>query len=406
MRRSPSCLALLLTLALALAAPARGQSWDFGQRNTDLEPAFANQTRAPRLESGVALRVETLAEGLDHPWGIALLPEGGYLVSERGGTLRHIGADGAASAPILGVPQVLARGQGGLLDVALATDFASSRFVYLTYAKPMGEGLSATAAARGRLSADLRQLTDLRDIFVQTPPSPTAAHYGSRIFPAGPHVWITTGEHASPRERVLAQDLATSYGKVIRLMADGSVPPDNPFVGQPGAAPEVWSFGHRNIQGAARRPGHSQLWTLEHGPQGGDELNLIERGANYGWPLVSYGQDYSGAPIGSGSARAPGLTEPRYFWDPVIAPGGFVFYRGALFPDWQGDIIAASLTPGGIVRLRLSGDTVVGEERFLYGQMRIRDIEIAADGAILALEDAAEGRLLRLTPAPQGQTRP
>jgi glucose/arabinose dehydrogenase len=404
MRRSPRCLALLV--ALALAAPARAQTWDLGQRNTDLEPAFANQTRAPRLESGVALQLETLAEGLDHPWGIAVLPEGGYLVAERGGTLRHIGADGAASVPILGVPQVLARGQGGLLDVALATDFASSRFVYLTYAKPMGEGLSATAAARGRLSADLRQLTDLRDIFVQTPPSPTAAHYGSRIFPAGPHVWITTGEHASPRERVLAQDLATSYGKVIRLMADGSVPPDNPFVGQPGAAPEVWSFGHRNIQGAARRPGHSQLWTLEHGPQGGDELNLIERGANYGWPLVSYGQDYSGAPIGSGVARAPGLTEPRYFWDPVIAPGGFVFYRGALFPDWQGDIIAASLTPGGIVRLRLSGDTVVGEERFLYGQMRIRDIEIAADGAILALEDAAEGRLLRLTPAPQGQTRP
>jgi glucose/arabinose dehydrogenase len=389
-----------LKLALALAAPAAAQPWDFGRRNTDLEPAFANQTRAQRLNSGVALRVETLANGLGHPWGIAVLPEGGYLVTERRGTLRHIAEDGTVSAPISGVPQVLARGQGGLLDVALAPDFATSRLVYLTYAKPMGGGLSATAAARGRLSVDLQSLTDLRDIFVQTPPSPTTAHYGSRIIPDGAHVWITTGEHSSTRERVFAQDLDKSYGKVIRLRADGSPPRDNPFAGQPGAAPEVWSLGHRNPQGAALRPGTGQLWTLEHGPRGGDELNLIARGANYGWPLVSYGENYIGTPVGSGEARAEGFTEPRYFWDPVVAPGGFVFYQGAMFPDWQGDILAASLTPGGIVRLTLSGGGVTGEERFLYGTQRIRDIEIAPDGAILALVDAANGSVVRITPAP------
>jgi len=397
--RKPLLLSLLAAAGLVFASPALAQEWDYGSRNTDLAPAFETQTRAPKMESGIRLRVETLAHGLDHPWGIAALPDGGYLVSERTGALRHIGATGAVGAPIAGVPQVLARGQGGLLDVALAPDFASSRLVYLTYAKPLGGGFSATAAARGRLSADLQRLDDVTDIFVQTPPSRTEAHYGSRIVPAGPHVWITTGEHSSPRERGFAQDLATGYGKVIRLMADGSVPPDNPFVGQPGVAPEVWSFGHRNIQGAARRPGQGQLWTLEHGPKGGDELNLIERGANYGWPLVSYGENYSGTAIGEGASRAPGITEPRYFWDPVIAPGGFVFYRGAMFAGWQGDIIAASLTPGGVVRLRLNGDTVVGEERFLHGQMRIRDIEIAPDGAILALVDAADGALLRLTPA-------
>ncbi|WP_372840438.1 PQQ-dependent sugar dehydrogenase [Phaeovulum sp.] len=391
--------AALAMAALALAAPAWSDTWDYGRRNTDLAPAFDGQTRAPKLDSGIGVQVETLARGLDHPWGIAVLPEGGYLVTERAGTLRHITASGAVGAPISGVPDVVARGQGGLLDIALAPDFASSRRVYLTYAKPMGPGLSATAAAWARLSPDLQSLTDLSDIFVQTPPSRTEAHYGARIIATGTHVFITTGEHSSASERVLAQSLEASYGKVIRLLADGGLPADNPFSGGQGAAPQVWSLGHRNPQGAAIRPGTDDLWTLEHGPKGGDELNLIMRGANYGWPLVSYGENYSGTAIGAGAARGPGLTEPRYFWDPVIAPGGFAFYRGALFAGWQGDIIAASLNPGGIVRLKLEGDRVVGEERFLYGQMRIRDIEIAPDGAILALVDATDGRLLRLTPA-------
>ena len=381
-------------------ASVRAQAWDFGTRNTDLAPAFANQTRAPKLQSGIGLRVETLARGLEHPWGIAVLPEGGYLVTERSGTLRHIDKSGDVSAPIAGVPQVYARGQGGLLDVALAPDFATSGWLYLTYAKPLGGGFSATAAARARLSPDRRRLTGVSDIFVQSPPSPSPAHYGARIVASGAYVFITSGEHASDAEREFAQHLDKSYGKVIRLAPDGGTPSDNPFAGGPGAAPQVWSLGHRNVQGAALHPRTGQLWTLEHGPRGGDELNQITPGANYGWPLVSYGENYSGTAIGTGAARAPGLTEPRYFWDPVIAPGGFAFYDGAMFAGWQGDIIAASLTPGGIVRLKLEGDRVVGEERFLHGEMRIRDIEIAPDGAILALVDAADGKLLRLTPEP------
>jgi aldose sugar dehydrogenase len=345
-----------------------------------------------------ALQVETLAEGLEHPWGIAVLPGGGYLVTERGGRLNHV-TDGGEVRPIAGAPEVFAEEQGGLLDVALAEDFATSRVIYLTYAKPMGGGLSATAAARAVLSADMASLSDLTEIFVQDPPSPTPMHYGSRIIADGGHLWVTTGEHSSEAERGNAQDPTKTYGKVIRLMADGSVPADNPFAGQGGAAAQVWTLGHRNIQGAALRPGTDELWTLEHGPMGGDELNLITKGANYGWPEVSYGVNYSGAPVGTGAAHGEGFTEPRYFWDPVIAPGGFLFYDGAMFSAWQGDILAASLNPGGLVRLTLDGDRVTGEERFLYGENRIRDVAVAEDGAILLAVDDLNGRILRLTRA-------
>ncbi|WP_413852507.1 PQQ-dependent sugar dehydrogenase [Albidovulum sp.] len=389
----------LLPAAIALvAAPAFAGTWDEGERNAPgLAPAFEGQTRAPQVQTGMDLAVETLAGGLDHPWGIAVLPEGGYLVTERSGRLNHVGETGEVRE-IAGVPEVHAEKQGGLLDVALAEDFATSRTIYLTYAKPMGEGLSATAAARATLAEDMTTLTDLTEIFVQNPSSPSPMHYGSRIVPDGDQLWITTGEHSAAPARENAQDVTKTWGKVVRLMADGSVPADNPFAGQGGAADQVWTLGHRNIQGAALAP-DGALWTLEHGPMGGDELNRIERGANYGWPEVSYGLNYDGTPVGTGEAHGEGFAEPVYFWDPVIAPGGFLFYEGAMFPDWQGDILAASLTPGGLVRLELEGGRVAGEERFLYGERRIRDVAVDREGAVLLLVDDAEGAILRLTPA-------
>ncbi len=385
-----------LTFA-ALALPAGAGPWEEGERNApDLLPAFDGQTRAPQVDSEMELSVETLAEGLSHPWAIAVLPEGGYLVTERSGQLNHVSTAGEVRE-IAGAPEVLAESQGGLLDVALAEDFATSRRIYLTYAKPMGEGLSATAAARATLAEDMTALTDLTDIFVQEPSSPSPMHYGSRIVPDGDQLWITTGEHSAAPARENAQDVTKTWGKVVRLMADGSVPADNPFAGEGGAADQVWTLGHRNIQGAALSP-DGALWTLEHGPMGGDELNRIERGANYGWPEVSYGLNYDGTPVGTGEAQGEGFTEPVYFWDPVIAPGGFLFYEGEMFADWQGDVLAASLTPGGLVRLTLEGDRVTGEERFLHAEARIRDVAVDRDGAILLLTDEDAGRLLRLTP--------
>ena len=362
------------------------------------EPAFAGQTRAPAAASGVTLAVETVADGLEHPWGVALMPDGGYLVTERPGRMRVVAADGSASEPIAGVPEVLAEGQGGLLDVALGPDFASDRMVYWTYAKPMGGGASATAAARGRLSEDGASLAEVEDIFVQEPPSSTTNHYGARlVFDGAGHVFVTTGEHFSERERQLAQSLSATYGKVVRVNVDGSVPEDNPFVGREGAIPSIWSYGHRNIQAAAL-DAEGQLWIVEHGPQGGDELNRIEPGANYGWPVISYGENYNGTPVGEGVTAQEGMEQPVYYWDPVIAPSGMAFYDGEMFADWQGDALVGSLQPGALVRLELEGGRVVGEERLLDGQGRIRDVAVAPDGALLVLTDADDGALLRLTP--------
>ncbi len=262
----------------------------------------------------------------------------------------------------------------------------------------MGGGRTATAAARATLSEDMTELSGLRDIFVQDPPADNAMHFGSRIVIDDDHAYVTTGEHFTQTYRTYAQDLDKTYGKVVRVGLDGSVPEDNPFAGEENAKGEIWTLGHRNVQGAALRPETGELWTLEHGPAGGDELNRIEPGANYGWPLVSYGRQYAGPLIGTGKSRAEGFVEPRYYWDPVIAPGGFAFYDGQMFPDWQGDILAGSLNPGGLVRLELKGDTVTGEERLFGEYGRIRDVEIDQDGAVLMLTDAPDGSILRATP--------
>ncbi len=383
-------------IALTVAAPAMAQV-DQGPPNVPGNtPAFENQTRAPEIENAGTLRTETVAGGLVHPWGVEPLPGGGYLVTERVGRLQHIAADGTLTE-VEGVPEVVAQRQGGLLDVALAPEFETSREIYLTYSKPQGSGEAATAVASARLSDDAAALEDLTDIFVQTPPSPTAMHFGSRVVPDGDALYVTLGEHSSEAERVLAQDLSASYGKVVRITPEGGAADGNPFVDQTDALPEIWTYGHRNPQGAALGP-EGRLWVLEHGPAGGDELNLVEPGANYGWPEVSYGQKYSGSPVGTGETSAEGVTEPVYYWDPVIAPGGFTFYEGDMFEGWDGDVVASSLTPGGIVRLSLEGDRVTGEARYLSELGRVRDIDIDADGALLVLTDDPDGALIRVLP--------
>lgn len=395
--------ASLLSLPIVLTSHVAAQAQDFerGARNTDFSPAFERQFRAPLVDSDVALERTVLTDEVARPWGIAVLPDdAGYLVTERTGALRHLTLDGALSDPVAGVPEVWARGQGGLLDVAIGPAFATDRRIYLTYAKPMGDGMSATAAARGVLSEDLRALSEVEDIFVQSPPSPTSKHYGSRIvFDDRGHAFITTGEHSSLEERDYAQDLGKTYGKVIRLRLDGSVPDDNPFVGDPDAAPEIWSYGHRNIQGAAI-DASGKLWTIEHGPKGGDELNAPEAGENYGWPVVSYGRRYAGPLIGIGEASAEGMTQPVYFWDPVIAPGGMAVHSGEAFSKWNGDLLASGLVSGSVVRLAIGEDGLVeAEERLLTGIGRVRDVEVLEDGTFLVLIDADRGEVIHVKPA-------
>ncbi|HWP37714.1 MAG TPA: PQQ-dependent sugar dehydrogenase [Gemmatimonadales bacterium] len=339
-------------------------------------------------------RVITVASGLEHPWGLAFLPDGRMLVTERPGRLRIVGTGGALSDPLPGVPPVAARGQGGLLDVALAPDFALSAMMYLSYSEPGEGGTAGTTVARAQFSE--RGLNGVQVIFRQEPKVSGGAHFGSRlVFTPDGHLFITTGERG---QRDMSQDLSRHQGKLIRLRPDGTVPPDNPFVGRAGARPEIWSYGHRNMQGAALHPVTGALWTVEHGAQGGDELNIPQPGRNYGWPVITYGRDYSGAPIGVGTARE-GMEQPVYHWDPSIAPSGLMFYTGDRFPRWRGNLFVGALNFQLLARLELDGDRVVAEERLLYGfRQRIRDVRQGPDGYIYLLTDEDDGRVVRLEP--------
>ncbi|MFT7106085.1 MAG: glucose/arabinose dehydrogenase [Yoonia sp.] len=378
---------ILALMMLPMAATAQVAQ---GPVNADFAPSFEQQTRAPALPS-TSVAVSVFVEGLDRPWGIAPLGQGQFLVTELSGSLRILNADGRLSRPLSGLPDVAVEGQGGLLDVAVSPDFAADRTIFWTYAKAIRRGF-VTAAARATLTADGR-VTDVANIFVQDNPSRSGRHFGSRIIPMPDGtVWITTGDRGAGDGGTLVQDFKTTHGKVIRVNADGSAPADNPFVGLAGND-LVWSLGHRNMQGAAI--GLGGLWTIEHGPQGGDELNRPRAGQNYGWPVVSYGVNYGGDDIGKGAASGSDFEEPVYYWDPVIAPGGMMFYDGP-FADWQGDLLIASLNPGGLVRLKLSDGRVVGEERMLTDVGRIRDVEVLDDGAVLVLLDA--GDILRVDP--------
>jgi aldose sugar dehydrogenase len=341
------------------------------------------------------VRLATVAEKLEHPWGLAFLPDGRMLVTERAGRVRLVERDGRLSAPLSGVPQVYARGQGGLLDVALDPHFGENRLVYLSFAEP-GEGGAGTAVARGRLGEG--GLDGVSVIFRQVPKVGGANHWGSRlVFARDGTLFVTLGDRFSYRER--AQDLSTHLGKIVRINADGSVPKDNPFLGRADALPEIWSLGHRNVQSAAFHPATSTLWEIEHGARGGDEINIPEAGKNYGWPVITYGVDYSGAKIGEGTAK-PGMEQPIYYWDPSIAPSGMAFYTGDKFPAWRGNLFVGALKAQCLVRLELDGTRVVKEERLLTGLgERIRDVRQGPDGLLYLLTDASAGRLLRVEPA-------
>jgi glucose/arabinose dehydrogenase len=360
-------------------------------------PAAAAPGQSLHSELG-PLSVTPVVEGLDHPWALAFLPDRqGFLVTERPGNLRLVGVDGKLSAPLGGVPQVWAKGQGGLLDVVLSPDFKQDRMVYLSYAEGGGEGGTAgTAVGRGRLSEDLTTLKDFQVIFRQAPKLSTGQHFGSRlVFDRDGYLFIVLGEN---NDRPTAQDLDKLQGKVVRLYPDGRVPDDNPFVGQPGVRPEIWSYGHRNPQGAALNPWSGTLWDNEHGPRGGDEVNLIERGKNYGWPLATHGINYSGGPIPEAQGKtAMGTVAPRHVWEKSPGVSGMAFYDSDRFKPWQHSLFIGALVSQELIRLQFDGDKVSHEERLL-GELkaRIRDVRQGPDGYLYVLTDEDKGTLYKV----------
>jgi glucose/arabinose dehydrogenase len=338
--------------------------------------------------------VTKVAGGLENPWALAFLPDGRILVTERPGRLRIV-EDGRVSRPVAGLPEVYARGQGGLLDVAPARDFAETGVLFLSYAEPAQGGRARTAVARARLAGD--RLEDLAVLFRQTPALEGGRHFGSRIVEAPDGtLFITLGDRG---HREMAQDPANTVGKLVRIAPDGDAPADNPFVGRAGHAPEIFSIGHRNTQGATL-DAEGRLWVVAHGARGGDEINRPEAGRNYGWPVISYGRHYSGAPIGEGTEK-PGMEQPLHVWDPSIAPSGLTVMEGPLFPDWRGDLFVGALRGAMIVRLEMADGAPTGaEERlFEYEFGRIRDVEAGPDGALWFVTDERDGALYRATPA-------
>lgn len=394
-RRSP----LLLQIVALCIAAALGAC----QRNAPEPPAaepraVANARPQAYASQDTALTVTEVVTGLQHPWGLAFLPGGDMLVTERPGRLRRIGRDGTVSAPLGGVPRVFAEGQAGLLDVALSPRFATDGLVYLAYAEPSLRGnVCGTAVARGRLQGGALQ--DVEVIYRQEPKLSAGTHVGARlVFDRAGHLFVTTGDNRTAPEA--AQQLDKLQGKLVRIAPDGAIPDGNPFAGRDDARPETWSYGHRNMQGAALHPGTGRIWTSEHGPMGGDELNIPQAGANYGWPVVTDGVDYSGQPVpGSVGKRAPGMQPPHHAWAKSPGLSGMLFYSGKAFPAWRGNLFLGALAAGELIRLELDGDRVVHEERLLGARgERIRDVREGPDGAIWLLVDADNGKLLRLAP--------
>lgn len=359
--------------------------------------ALAQDTQRLRTDKAEVI-VETLARNLQNPWSLAFLPDQRMLVTERPGRLRIVTPDGALSEPIRGLPPVSAQGQGGLLDVALDPDFSRNRAIYLSFAEDRGDGQNGTSVARGRLSQDETTLEDIQVIFRQEPSYKGTQHFGSRlVFDRDGNLFVTLGERNDLRDQ--AQNLGNHLGKIVRIKPTGGAASDNPFLNREDARPEIWSYGHRNVQAAALHPATGELWTAEHGARGGDEINIPRKGKNYGWPVISYGVHYSGRKIGEGT-RKPGMEQPVYYWDPSIAPSGMTFYTGDKFPAWRGSVLVGALAGKLVSRLDIDGDRVTGEERMLQGLgERIRDVRQGPDGLIYLLTDSPQGRILRMKPA-------
>jgi aldose sugar dehydrogenase len=404
-----------IAIALSICTTASAQTASSPQRGVDprppnapnQQPAFAGQTRAPERKSGVAFDVVTVAAGLQNPWGMAFLPDQRILVTERAGRLRIVGLDGTLSPAVTGLPATDPRGQGGLQDVALDPAYATSKLIYWSYAEPRDDGTNNTAVARGRLvdGAEPR-VEDVQVIFHQVPSLKSTMHYGSRlVFGRDGTLFITLGERSITEGRMQAQRLDGLLGKIVRINPDGTIPKDNPFVGKEGARPEIWSIGHRNIQAATLNPATGELWEVEMGTKGGDEINIARKGKDYGWPTIAYGTEYQGGPITGGITAKEGMEQPVYYWDPVIAPSGMVFYTGNLFPAWKGNLFIGGLGSTNLVRLTVKEDRIVDEERLLTDltpkRERIRDVRQGPEGALYLLTDDAAGRMLKLVPKGQ-----
>lgn len=376
----------MLYRALAVIGLSVAGSWTLAQAEENFQHPSERGT----------LQVDYLVNDLQHPWGMAFLPDGQLLITERPGQLRLVTSDFSSTSTVSGTPTVFSRGQGGLLDVAVSPNFVEDRWVYLAFAEAGDDELAGTAVGRGKLSADNTQLDDFQVIFRQMPKLSTGNHFGSRlVFDGQGHLFITLGENY---QRMAAQDLGKLQGKVVRLNADGSVPDDNPFMGKPGARAEVWSYGHRNAQGAALNPWTNTLWVHEHGPRGGDEINIPQAGKNYGWPLATHGVDYTLLPIKEAKGKtAPGTEPPHFVWDKSPAISGMAFYNAERFADWQHNLFIGALADQSLIRLELKGNEVVHEERLLSGKLgRIRDVRQGPDGYLYLLTDQAAGSLVRV----------
>ena len=384
------------------AAPSRAPVQTGPANASGQAPAFPGQTRAPEVKANVAYEVSDYVTGLAKPWGIAFLPNGALLISEKAGSLR-VFEGGKLSEPVAGTPAVDTNGQGGLLGLAVDPNYARNGFVYMAFSERQADGKNNTAVARGRLVSSTGQpprLEAVQVIWRQVPSIASRGHFGSRlVFARDGTLYVTTGDRMINESRPNAQRLDTAIGKIVRINADGSVPKDNPYAGRANARPDVYALGIRNSQAAALNPSTGELWEIEHGTKGGDELNIIRAGKNYGWPDVAYGVEYSGATITGGLTRKPGTEQPIYYWDPVIAPSGMTFYTHDAAPAWKGSLFVGGLADKRLTRLTLDGDKVVGEERLL-GEVgeRIRDVIVGPDGALYVATDNDKGRVLRVAP--------
>lgn len=382
---------------------------------TEQKPTFAEQTRACEVKSKTAFDVTVVAKGLKNPWAVEPLPNGDFLITEKDGQMRIISKDGKIGEPLKGVlavgqggtteasklgglPPITARGQGGLLDVALSPNFKEDSTIFWSFSEERTDG-SGTSVARGKLSSDRTKIEDVKVIFRALPSYNNGLHFGSRIaFDQDGKLYVTTGDRFDRPNRELVQKLDNHLGKVMRINADGSIPEDNPFVKTAGAKPEIWDLGHRNIQSSAFDD-KGQLWTVEHGARGGDELNLIQKGKNYGWSIVTFGEEYSGQAIPNSKTNRDGYVDPVYYWDPVIAPSGMEVYTGNKFSEWKGNIFIGGLASQRLVRLVLKNNKVVGEEHLLTDRgQRIRDVKQGNDGFLYVVTDEGNGELLRISP--------